>query len=187
MALSPDGQRLAFVASVNEPVRSYSQPDLWTLTLTANARPRNLTASFDYDVADGVGGDNAPPRGGRCLFGGLDPRGQIDRHHSGRGREAPTCIASTRTPARRTALTREKHAVLSYGGSAGGQHTVALISTPLAIGDLYLIGDAEPRRLTDVNGQLFSQLNLTAPEELWYTSFDGRRIQAWVQRPPDFR
>jgi Tol biopolymer transport system component len=28
MALSPDGKRLAFVASVNEPVRSYSQPDL---------------------------------------------------------------------------------------------------------------------------------------------------------------
>jgi dipeptidyl aminopeptidase/acylaminoacyl peptidase len=29
-------------------------------------------------------------------------------------------------------------------------------------------------------------LNLTEPETIWYKSFDGRRIQAWVQRPPDF-
>jgi dipeptidyl aminopeptidase/acylaminoacyl peptidase len=33
---------------------------------------------------------------------------------------------------------------------------------------------------------LFSQLNLTAPEEVVYTSFDGKKIQAWVQKPPDF-
>ena len=26
--------RIAFVAIVNEPVRSYTQPDLWTLALT---------------------------------------------------------------------------------------------------------------------------------------------------------
>ena len=24
------------------------------------------------------------------------------------------------------------------------------------------------------------------PEELTYSSFDGKRIQAWVQKPPDF-
>ena len=99
MALSPDGQRLAFVASVNEPVRSYSQPDLWTLTLTANARPRNLTASFDYDVADGVGGDNAPPRGD-VASSVVWTREANRSSPQWAGREAPTCIASTRTPAR---------------------------------------------------------------------------------------
>ena len=29
-------------------------------------------------------------------------------------------------------------------------------------------------------------MNLTPPEEIWYQSFDGRKIQAWVQKPPDF-
>ncbi len=43
-----------------------------------------------------------------------------------------------------------------------------------------------PRQLTHVNQALFSQLNLTEPEEIWYTSFDGKKIQAWVQKPPDF-
>jgi dipeptidyl aminopeptidase/acylaminoacyl peptidase len=27
---------------------------------------------------------------------------------------------------------------------------------------------------------------LTAPEEIDYTSFDGKRIQGWIQKPPDF-
>jgi dipeptidyl aminopeptidase/acylaminoacyl peptidase len=33
---------------------------------------------------------------------------------------------------------------------------------------------------------LLSKLNLTEPEEISYKSFDGKTIQAWVQKPPDF-
>jgi dipeptidyl aminopeptidase/acylaminoacyl peptidase len=41
-------------------------------------------------------------------------------------------------------------------------------------------------QLTHVNDQLLSKLNLTEPEEIWYESFDGKRIEAWVQKPPNF-
>ncbi len=63
-----------------------------------------------------------------------------------------------------------------------------LISTPTNIGDLYLLDTASGHldRLTHINDELFAGLNLTEPEMIWYKSFDGRRIQAWVQRPPDF-
>jgi dipeptidyl aminopeptidase/acylaminoacyl peptidase len=40
--------------------------------------------------------------------------------------------------------------------------------------------------LTHVNDELFSKLNLTEPEEIWYDSFDGKHIQAWLQKPPNF-
>src|SRR5581483_7549686 len=62
------------------------------------------------------------------------------------------------------------------------------ISTPTNIADLYSLSGpgGEMRRLTSINAGLFSQLNLTEPEEIWYPSFDGKRIQAWVQKPPDF-
>ena len=46
-SLSPDGNRMAFVASTTKPVNSYTQPDLWVLELTKGAQPRNLTAGFD--------------------------------------------------------------------------------------------------------------------------------------------
>ena len=186
VALSPDGTRIAFVASVNEPVRSYTQPDLWTVALTPNARPRNLTTSFDYDVADGVGGDNAPPRaaGASPVLWSHDGRSIITI--AAREGSANLYRFDADSGAARE-ITRGKQAVQSYRSADGGRRIIALISTPTEIGDLFSIGDGEPRRLTQVNLPLFSQLNLTMPEEIWYTSFDGRKIHAWVQRPPDFQ
>src|SRR6267154_2311217 len=34
MAMSPDGKQVAFTASVEQPVNSYTQPDLWVMDLT---------------------------------------------------------------------------------------------------------------------------------------------------------
>src|SRR3984893_10393285 len=64
VAPSPDGKQLAFVASTTQPINSYTQPDLWIVDLTPNAKPRNLTDKFDYDLGQGSFGDSAPPRGG---------------------------------------------------------------------------------------------------------------------------
>jgi dipeptidyl aminopeptidase/acylaminoacyl peptidase len=46
---------------------------------------------------------------------------------------------------------------------------------------------AEIRRLTDLNSDLLGHLELGAVEEIWYeSSFDGRRIQGWIVKPPGF-
>src|SRR5205085_3291732 len=68
-SLSPNGKQVAFYASKNRPVQSYTEPDLWVLDLSGEAEPHNLTANFDYDLGSGVGGDNTAPRGG----GGVAP------------------------------------------------------------------------------------------------------------------
>jgi len=64
-----------------------------------------------------------------------------------------------------------------------------LISSTTNIGDLYMmdVASRDVRRLTKINDDLFSKLNITEPAMIWYNSFDGKRIQTWVQRPPDFR
>src|SRR5262249_30979919 len=48
LALSPDGRRFAFHGSATQPVRSYSEPDLWVIDNSPNSQPRNLTANYDY-------------------------------------------------------------------------------------------------------------------------------------------
>src|SRR4029453_6803759 len=156
-----------------------------TVTLTPNAQPHNLTTSFDYDVADGVGGDNAPPRaaGSRRVLWSHDGRSIITV--AAREGSANLYRFDAESGVARE-ITHGKHAVQSYRSSDGGRRIVALISTPVEIGDLFSIGDGEPRRLTHVNSALFSQLNLTMPEEIWYQSFDGTKIHAWVQRPGGF-
>src|SRR5205823_3628852 len=50
LSLSPDGKQVAFVAATNQPINSYTEPDLWVLDLSPNAKPRNITANFDCDI-----------------------------------------------------------------------------------------------------------------------------------------
>jgi dipeptidyl aminopeptidase/acylaminoacyl peptidase len=187
ISLSPDGKQIAFAASTNEPVRSYSQPDLWVMDLAAGARPRNLTANFDYDVASGVGGDNAPPRagGGRGIVWSAGGKELITTYaKEGVANLARFDVAT----GRETDLTRGDQAVISFDSNEDASRFVYNRSTPTQIGDLYWIDrvTGQPKRLTNVNEGLFSKLNLTEPEMIWYTSFDGKKIQAWIQKPPGF-
>ncbi len=63
-----------------------------------------------------------------------------------------------------------------------------MISTPTTLGDLHVLDGpaASPTKVTSFNDELFNALTLTEPEEIWYPSFDGRRIQGWILKPPDF-
>jgi dipeptidyl aminopeptidase/acylaminoacyl peptidase len=187
LALSPDGKRLALRGSLNhKPVQSYTQPDLWIVQLTPNATAKNLTADFDYDVGSGVGGDNAPPRaaGGNRPIWASDGRSIIDVVAKEGRVNLMQFDASTGAA---TEVTRGDHAIESFRATSDGR-IVAMISTPTQLGDLFVFDrrSVQPHRLTNVNEKLFAQLNLTAPEEMWYTSFDGKRIHAWIQKPPDF-
>ncbi len=189
-SISPNGKQVAFYASVAQPVKSYSQPDLWILDIASNAKPRNLTAGFDYDLGAGLTGDNAAPRGG----GGFPPIWTAD----GKGliavyaKEGRSSLASFDvSDGKLTDLTRGNQALNSFRANADATKFVLAISTPTRVGDLYWLEvnsgkPAEPKQLTRFNDGLFSRLNLTEPEEIWYQSFDGKRVQAWVQKPPDF-
>ena len=186
-ALSPDGKRAAFIAAVVEPVNSYTQSDLWTLELTENAKPVNLTTDFDYDAGDSVFGDNAAPRGfGRnAPIWSADGKSIVEIY----AKEGRTQLASfDATNGTATDLTQGNQAVTRFSAAADAKKFVYLVSTPTRINDLFCIDQpgAEPRQLTHSNDALFGQLNLTEPEEIWYESFDGKRIQAWMQKPPGF-
>jgi dipeptidyl aminopeptidase/acylaminoacyl peptidase len=184
--LSPDGRKFAFHGSVTQPVRSYSQPDLWVMDAAPNAQPRNLTADYDFDIGSSVFGDNAAPRGGhgRTLYWSPDGRWLFDSVAK-QGR-TPIVRVNAQSGAV-TEITQGDQAVLDFSITRDAQTIVALVSTPVALGDLFTVSAAGAQtRITDFNRKLWSQLNLTAPEEIDYASFDGKRIQGWIQKPPDF-
>ncbi len=186
-SVSPNGKQLAFYASVNKPVQSYTEPDLWVMDIAPNAQPRNLTRDFDYDVGSGVGGDNVAPRGG----GGFPPVWTADGlsivavyAKEGKANLGAFDVAT----GKETDVTSGNHAVVSFRATPDAARFALIISTPTRIGDLFWLErpGADLKQLTHLNDDLFSKLNLTEPEEIWYRSFDGKRIHAWVQKPPDF-
>jgi dipeptidyl aminopeptidase/acylaminoacyl peptidase len=186
LVLSPDGRRFAFHAAVTEPVRSYSQPDLWVMDATPGAKPRNLTATYDFDMGDGVFGDNAAPRGGRGSSLSWSPDGRSLFDLVNRQGRTPMVRIDAESGAV-TELTRGEQAIVDYSMASDARALVALVSTPTMVGDLFRVAaDGTESRLTDVNQKLWSGLTLAPPEEITYKSFDGRSIQAWIQKPPDF-
>ncbi len=186
-SLSPDGKQLAMIAASSQPIRSYSQPDLWVMDMNAGAKPRNLTTAFDYDIGSGLTGDNAAPRGGSGSLPVWSADGRnviIGYAKEGKANVGSFDVATGKL----TDVTTGNHAVMSFRAVPDASKFVLLISTPTRIGDLFWLdkAGAQPKQLTKINDELFSKLNLTEPEEIWHNSFDGRKVQVWVQKPPDF-
>jgi dipeptidyl aminopeptidase/acylaminoacyl peptidase len=189
LSLSPDGKQVAFVAATNQPINSYTEPDLWVLDLTPNAKPRNVTAGFDFDIDGFVIGDSSSPRAGgpNKPIWTADGKGLIEVYSKEGKRNVAVFDLATGTA---TDLTSGNHGVMSFRATPDASKLVYVISTPTRVNDLFVLDratpGATPKQLTNVNDELLSKLNLTEPEEIWYDSFDGKRIQAWLQKPPNF-
>ena len=187
MALSPDGKQVAFTGSVEQPVNSYTQPDLWVMDLAKDAKPRNLTEKFDWDVGSSVFGDNGSPRagGGNQPIWTADGKGIVENFaKEGRTNLGVFDVATGAM----TEITKGDQAVPRFRAAPDASKLVYVSSTPTRISDLFWLDrtSGEARQLTHSNDELFGQLNLTEPEEIRYKSFDGKMIQAWLQKPPGF-
>ena len=190
IAPSPDGKRIAFTGNLNaKPLRFYNERDLFVVDAAPGSQPRNLTANYDYDVEGGLTGDQHPPRAGSGggIVWSLDGRSVVVvTTENGRANLKRFSTADGKIDS----VTAGNHDVVAYSASADGSKIVTLVATPTNIGDLYILdaGTVRPvsRQITHVNDGLFSTLDLSAPEEFWYKSFDGRRIQGWILKPPRF-
>jgi dipeptidyl aminopeptidase/acylaminoacyl peptidase len=196
LTISPGGKKLAFHGD-DKPLakpRSHQQTDMFVLDLDAKGAPRNLTANYDYEVGSGVGGDNTAPRGAERSgpVWTADGRSIIDVV----GKQGSALLVSidAKTGAVKD-LTAEKQAVVGFAVKPDGSKMLALISTPVSIGDLFSVaidGSKQQTQLTDVNKALFSQLNLTMPEDRQVVptanpkDIAGSKIESFVQLPPDF-
>ncbi len=186
LSISPDGKRLAFIGTLTgNPIRSYSQPDLWVMPLDGSSQHRNLTVGYDYDIGGGVGGDQHAPAGGQAggkPFWTADGKA-IVVNSSEEGKT--NLVRVDASSGKITAYTKGNHDLAAYSASADGSKVAAVISTPTNIGDVFCF-DGSMHQLTRINEPLFTQLKISEPEMIRTTSFDGRKIQSWVQRPPDY-
>src|SRR5882762_8917687 len=185
-ALAPDGKAVAFRGWINpRAARSYNQSDLF---VWRDGQAKNLTADYDFDMGSDVIGDQAPPRGG----GGSSPNiwtadGKaviVSTTEHGRSNLARF---DAQTGAREP-MTTGDHAVLAYTATPDGRRFVLTMGDPTHLPDAYTL-DAPTKHLTQlthVNDSLLAKLQLVTPEDFWYTSFDGRKIETWIMKPVGF-
>ena len=186
-AIAPDGKRIAFLGTLHgSPERSYSQTDLWVVDAPGGT-PRNLTADYDFDAGGGVGGDQRAPRGAHPAAPIWDADGHSVFIRAGVHGDADLVRVDVNGARVMAPPTKRHHDVMSYTADDTASRFAMVISTNTSIGDLFVAdGKGEARKLTTFNDPLFDQLTLSEPEEIWYTSFDGQKIQGWILKPPRF-
>ncbi len=185
-ALAPDGQAVAFRGWVNpRAARSYNQSDLF---VWRDGRAKNLTVDYDFDMGGSVLGDQAPPRGGEGSSPNIwtaDGKAVIvaTTEHGRSNLVRFDAQTGAREP-----LTTGDHAVLAYTATPDARRFALTIGDPTHLPDVYAL-DAQTKRLTQlthVNDSLFAKLRLVTPEDFWYPSFDGRKIETWILKPVGF-
>jgi len=203
--LSPDGTRVAFIGALTgTPPRSYSQPDLFVAAVASEVRLKadttgtlskadttgtagNLTAAYDFDADGALAGDQRSPRGGSPSAPIWSRDGSsilIKTGEHGAANMKRVDVATGKVDA----VTSGNQEVMAYTADARGEHFAVVLSTQTAIGDLHLLnaGTRVTKRLTSFNDRLFGQLQLSEPEEITYASFDGRKMEGWILKPPGF-
>ena len=185
-AASPDGSRFAFSGNVNPPaVQSHTQSQLF---LWQDGRAVPVTdGRQDFEIGSQVGGDQHTPRGGSSqpLVWTRDGKSIVTAITEHGASNLVRFDVATR---KLEPLTTGAHDVMSWSATPDAARFALTIGDATHIGDVYVLDVPSKKltKLTGVNDDLFSSLNLTEPEEIWYPSFDGRKIHAWIQKPPGF-
>ena len=189
LSVSPDGKRIAFVGTLHgNPVRSYSQSDLWVVDAAAGGTPVNLTASYDFDINGGIGGDQSAPRGEQpkpIVWSGANSLIVVSAEKGSSNLKRVSLPGGRLEP-----VTDGKMDVVAFTATKDASKIAATLSTQTSIGDISIVpvgpGVAKGTQVTHVNDELFAGIVQSEPEEIWYTSFDGREVQGWILKPPSF-
>ncbi|MCX7758832.1 MAG: S9 family peptidase [bacterium] len=80
-------------------------------------------------------------------------------------------------------ITNDKIDICSY--SVGNEFSILSISTPTFPTELFILKSGELKKITDFNNWI-NNVSLSIPEEIFFESFDGQKIQGWILKPPDF-
>jgi len=172
---------IALITTRFEGPRTYEQPELW---LARGAWPRReltrLAASYDFPFAEGINSDQHPPRGGgACPLAILLDGAVVTRV----GKHGSSLLVEVRGD-QVTELTPPGQDVIAGTVSADGAHWALTIGNPRTPVELVTF-DARTRSTEVLHrpNPWLDEIALGEVEELWYPSFDGTRIQAWLMRP----
>jgi dipeptidyl aminopeptidase/acylaminoacyl peptidase len=183
---SPDGRRIAWLGH-EHPDESWGvrNTHVWAASAAGGGDARDLVAGFDRPCTNATITDTRPAHAetqppvwspdGAWIYLIASDRGSV--------RLCRVASAGGGTP---QPITRGAHEVTAFDLHPSGRRAVAAIGTPLNPCDLHEVDleSGETRRLTSINDDVLSGLELSAPEPFECASRDGGPVHGWILRPP---
>jgi len=171
----PDGERLGYITAYtdrNDVPASYLQSKIAIIRIGED-KPVLLTTE---DLDRRAYGPQFSPDG-NTVYAMLEDDGRVDL--------VSVSVTDGELSRPITGQVRVEDIAVAPDGSV-----VTVVSKPRLPGDLFILdaesSESQPRRLTDVNGELFSSIWLSDVEELRFPTLDGTEIQTLVYKPRDF-
>ena len=173
--ISPDGKSIAYIG-FDDRKTGYHNADVYIMDIDSGDS-RNLTAEFDRSINDvqWAGSSNR-------LYIQYDDRGRTQIATLSMGGD----IKSVTNDVGGVSLGRPyTSGGFSVGGNGIYAYTAGAPDRPADIG--VGRGDRQPKRLTDLNADLFGHKTLGNVEEItWQSSVGDHEVQGWLVTPPDF-
>ncbi len=174
-SISPAGNLIAYVG-FDDRYQGYQVTELYVMNRDGS-NSRSLTKNLDRSIYNIMWGKD-----GRGIFFMYDDKGN-------------TKLAYLTLDGKMKILNGDiGDGRIAYGG--GGSYTVAAngnyaftYTRPDHPSDIAVsnIANPKPRLITAVNEDILAHKKLGQVEEIWYeSSKDGRKIQGWIIKPPDF-
>ena len=173
--VSPDGKQIAYTG-FDDRYQGFQTAGVYLMDRNGS-NPRLINSNMDREAENIQWSAD-----GKSLYCQYDDQGD-------------TKIARMDLNGRVTDLTNNVGGLSLGRPYSGGDFTVAkngrfayTLGTTQYPADLAVAtGARDVKRLTEVNADLFSHKKLGTVEEIWYeSSFDGRKVQGWICKPPDF-
>ncbi|WP_411031891.1 S9 family peptidase [Spongiimicrobium sp. 3-5] len=172
--VSPDGSKIAYLG-FDDRFQGYQITDLYLMDWDGS-NPQNLSKDFDRDIQNPKWASH-----GKGLYFQYDDEGDTKIGYINLTGKVSTITdtlggLSLGRPYNAASYTVSKNDKFAY--TLGGTKHPADLATSYKGND---------RTLTRLNADLFSFRNLGSVEELWWeSSFDQRKVQGWLVKPPNF-
>jgi len=163
---SPDGRLLAFLVGDEPKYNSYIT-DILAVAELPSGRVRELTRALDRAVVS----PKFTADGSAIEFAVEDD-----------GVQYPASVALAGG-----AITRLANSLVVTEITSAAGHTAALVGDDRTPFEVFALEDGRPRRLSDHNHALFSELTLGSVEDIRFPSRDGTEIHGQIVKPPGYQ
>ena len=180
-AFSPDGQTIAFFGH-NEGNKWSATTRLWTVPANGSAPPRCLTTSLDRNVGNGTLHDQTiaeTPHRPLWSTDGNSVRFLVTDSGNSHLYTVPTGGGNARY------LLGDERVIIGARQMADGRMVVLMTDTTMPA-ELFVIGGARQRQLTQMNRDWLESKDVRAPERFRVRGDDNHAIDCWLLTPPGF-
>jgi acylaminoacyl-peptidase len=175
-SLSPDGRHIAYVG-YDDREQGYQVTRMYIMNRDGSA-PRLITGNFDRDIEGTVWSAD-----GNGIYFQYDDEGNTKLAHVSLSGSVSTLVGDVGGLSLGRPYGGGTFSV-SQNGNFAYTHSRPDHPADVAVLDA---GTSNGRRLTALNDDLLRHKQLGELEEIWYqSSYDGRKIQGWIMKPPGF-